>query len=648
MKQNITTKLRDSGIPLSVAQEFVSDIFGRRVGDTYEEGLVDSNCASEFDSRLQNCQDSWNARESLYQRPDQPSFFEYFVQHFARTIRHTMLKDIRTAVGLGSPPTIFTTNSSESLNASLKKKMNFKETEWPEFNEAMKTFVTAQRDDIIRAVSGRGQYRLTQDYAYLSVTTQKWINMNSEQRKNALARFDSAKVKCHTVVLESLASTDPIPGTSCNEHLSITAEESGISLPFVTLSNMWKKAEEYLNASNLVLPAPGGNIKSKMVASRSGTTPHFVQAMPSGQYACDKNCIQWSSSHICSHTLVVAEVKKELDLFLRWYNGSDQEPNITKLAQVGLPSGRGRKGGVSKRKRCRKSAGAPDVVVPRPAVASYSTPMNTSYSNLPTGVTGTNSSTEFFPTAAPTTLSIGNFNPPSCAVNTDPSTTIFPTLSIGNFNPPSCAVNTDPSTTIFPTLSIGNFNPPSCAVNTDPSTTIFPTAPTTLSIGNFNPPVNTKRTGATISIGNYNSPPSAMGASSLSIPANIMESIVALGASVHQNQTQTNPFYLRLIEGNIRICQGCRKSLRNANGTIPAPPSNLCVARLERRSFFDQSGTLRLPKKEQPSHYHARVECIRAVCAKFVPSTLQISYELRNTLDSVHKEYILGVFGVTV
>ena len=139
-----------------------------------------------------------------------------------------------------------------------------------------------------------------------------------------------------------------------------------------------------------------------------------------------------------------------------------------------------------------------------------------------------------------------------------------------------------------------------------------------------------------------------MGASSLSIPANIMESIVALGASVHQNQTQTNPFYLRLIEGNIRICQGCRKSLRNANGTIPAPPSNLCVARLERRSFFDQSGTLRLPKKEQPSHYHARVECIRAVCAKFVPSTLQISYELRNTLDSVHKEYILGVFGVTV
>ena len=312
VKQNITTKLRDSGIPLSVAQEFVSDIFGRRVGDTYEEGLVDSNCASEFDSRLQNCQDSWNARESLYQRPDQPSFFEYFVQHFARTIRHTMLKDIRTAVGLGSPPTIFTTNSSESLNASLKKKMNFKETEWPEFNEAMKTFVTAQRDDIIRAVSGRGQYRLTQDYAYLSVTTQKWINMNSEQRKNALARFDSAKVKCHTVMLESLASTDPIPGTSCNEHLSITAEESGISLPFVTLSNMWKKAEEYLNASNLVLPAPGGNIKSKMVASRSGTTPHFVQAMPSGQYACDKNCIQWSSSHICSCVGIMVVIKSQI------------------------------------------------------------------------------------------------------------------------------------------------------------------------------------------------------------------------------------------------------------------------------------------------------------------------------------------------
>ena len=150
--------------------------------------------------------------------------------------------------------------------------------------------------------------------------------------------------------------------------------------------------------------------------------------------------------------------------------------------------------------------------------------------------------------------------------------------------------------------------------------TITPPASVSPSLSNF--PVNIMGASpSTVSIGNY----------------------VTLGTSV-----QANPFYLRIIEGNIRICQGCCKSLRNSTGSIPAPLFNLCVARLERRSFFDQSGLLRTPKREQASHYHAKVECIRAVCANFTPSSLQISYELRGILDPLHKDYISSVFGVTV
>ena len=54
------------------------------------------------------------------------SFFDYFNQYHASNVRHTMLKDVRIAVGLGYPPDIFTTNASESLNAALKKKVNYK------------------------------------------------------------------------------------------------------------------------------------------------------------------------------------------------------------------------------------------------------------------------------------------------------------------------------------------------------------------------------------------------------------------------------------------------------------------------------------------------------------------------------------------
>ena len=40
--------------------------------------------------------------------------------------------------------------------------------------------------------------------------------------------------------------------------------------------------------------------------------------------------------------------------------------------------------------------------------------------------------------------------------------------------------------------------------------------------------------------------------------------------------TNPNPFYLKFVTGNIRICQGCRGSLRCADSTIPEP---ICMLR---------------------------------------------------------------------
>ena len=52
-----------------------------------------------------------------------------------------MRKDVREKAGLGSPPSTFTTNASESINFVLKQKVDFKESEWPEFNEKVKVLV---------------------------------------------------------------------------------------------------------------------------------------------------------------------------------------------------------------------------------------------------------------------------------------------------------------------------------------------------------------------------------------------------------------------------------------------------------------------------------------------------------------------------
>ena len=108
----------------------------------------------------------------------------------------------------------------------------------------------------------------------------------------------------------------------------------------------------------------------------------------------------------------------------------------------------------------------------------------------------------------------------------------------------------------------------------------------------------------------------------------------------------TNPFYVRFIAGNIRVCQGCRSSLKCANGSIPAPPFDLCCARAEKCSYKDHNGILRTPAKEQPSHYRINIRCIQASAPEFVPSSLCVPPEVLAKLTFVHKEYLRLVFNI--
>ena len=105
-----------------------------------------------------------------------------------------------------------------------------------------------------------------------------------------------------------------------------------------------------------------------------------------------------------------------------------------------------------------------------------------------------------------------------------------------------------------------------------------------------------------------------------------------------------NPFYLKLIVGNIRVCQGCHGSLRLANGNVPLPPFDLTVARAERRQFRDPSGTLITPRRESVCHYHCRLECIRAVEANFIPSSLIVPPDIQPRLSDTHLKYIKATF----
>lgn len=140
-----------------------------------------------------------------------------FLKYYADVVCSNMLKDVRTAAGLGSPP------GCEIINAIIKRKVNFKETEWPKFNCELKQIVAEQREETIRALSGQGRYRLCKLYDHFKVDPHKWVQMTPEQRRAHLKRFDSAPLRlmsgttcrssaCQHMTSESTLSIEQLHG----------------------------------------------------------------------------------------------------------------------------------------------------------------------------------------------------------------------------------------------------------------------------------------------------------------------------------------------------------------------------------------------------------------------------------------------------
>ena len=142
-------------------------------------------------------------------RPGQLSFFDFFLAHYAKVISCTMLKDHRESVGLGCPPTIYTTNASESPNAVIKGKVYYKETEWSQFNDELKQLADIQRDDAIRALSGGGPFQSREQHGRLKVDPNNWARMMPAQGKEAIKRFDNAQVrKCPLLSTHTSSTND--------------------------------------------------------------------------------------------------------------------------------------------------------------------------------------------------------------------------------------------------------------------------------------------------------------------------------------------------------------------------------------------------------------------------------------------------------
>ena len=351
-KRNIKQELSKRGLGASSQSSIMKDIFGRQVESIHEDGLVDCTSAEEFHEKLEACKTRWEAVEEECAGCHK-GFHRWFVQYKSNLIEGSMLRNIRVEAGLGDPPEEFTTNSCESMNATLKAEVNHKKSDVPQFVKKMQDLVDEQRREMECAVINRGKYAFQQEYKYFEIPESRWFRMSSEQRNRHLQKVVSTRPGnlqgslCGTSMSSVRADGDAL----C---VGIGDLPRNLSVPLASLEGIWIKAAELVSSSNSIVPAPGHPPEAKMVASRSGSRPHLVTKGKDGLFHCDSECANYRSLKMCSHVVAVAQVNEELFDFVELFAKKKQQPNLTRLAVHGMPTGRGRKGQQPPRKKARK------------------------------------------------------------------------------------------------------------------------------------------------------------------------------------------------------------------------------------------------------------------------------------------------------
>jgi len=109
-----------------------------------------------------------------------------------------MLRPIPEDAGLGVPPSTFTTNASESINAMLKRKVKYKRSELVAFIQHLRELIDEQQRDLERAVIKRGKYELRDEYKFLEVDEANWFKMPKVQREKHMKKVSTLHLKIWT------------------------------------------------------------------------------------------------------------------------------------------------------------------------------------------------------------------------------------------------------------------------------------------------------------------------------------------------------------------------------------------------------------------------------------------------------------------
>ena len=170
-------------------RQYLSVVFGKQEGRIYQPGLLDATTRDEFDTILLSLKQPWAEREG---RGDGNSKFHDWMMERASMMRNCMTADVRTKVGLGSPPDKFYTNDSENTNVRLRHKTQGKEMGETAFAKAVKAEMIEddQEAEVILALFGASErYELREQFKRFQLSADEWWDMNERQRKEYVQKI---------------------------------------------------------------------------------------------------------------------------------------------------------------------------------------------------------------------------------------------------------------------------------------------------------------------------------------------------------------------------------------------------------------------------------------------------------------------------
>ena len=598
LRQNVKDKLRDLNVSQSVSKEILADIFGTRIGTHFESGLADAQSEALFRKSLDRLKVRWNNLEkSCNSNETEPQFHAWFCRYKAEDIIKCVLPVVRSKAGYKNPTCFFTTNSSESLNHLIKQEVEWKESQLPKLIDSLKAIANDHHSELEKAVINRGEWHFTAQYESLVVSEYSWFSqMSDAAKKQHMKKIFSHKPSSQPV---PLTNSESASGATSSQALqststvklpsipSVTVEECGITtISESTLRNIWSKAQKLILDGHVVTVPWSSGSKDRMVKSSTSVQPHLVTTNSKDvYYVCDKNCQMFKGFSLCSHTIATAHSNGDLKAFLDKVSGKCM-PNLTAIANHGMPSGAGRKGGVAKQKRNRKL----------PAVETRSVrPCLDTNEAIITGTSTPSSGLEEPQCPLPQQLLSTAFSSPL------PSTASkFPLLNASSITLPHSMSSSVLSTPSMTSISVVNdFRP---RIST----------------------VNAASRGQVVFVG----------------PGTSVNYSCAQSTDLNTKK----PFILKFKTNSINICQSCRRNYEGPNDTM-----GLVVAHAERRLVSNLATGTQFLGRESNSHYHLHMACIRAADSTFTGDRdLVVPDEMKIQLNDFQKVYLISCFKASV